>query len=779
MLSDSLKLRDRVGDDAMAEVWTAVESSGRVVRARLIRSDILNDPQVQPYYIAEVSRALGLDHPAIVPVLAAGDREGRLAVVTAAAEGVTLAARLRGGAAVPEAEALRAAEEIAVALSSAWNRARLMHGLLTPHGVLCRPDGRVAVLDLGQSGVVALRASGAGIGRIEHFLHAAPSYAAPELVRGATDLDFHADLYSLGALLYHMLTGTAPFGDRPPEEALTKHLFGLLPDPLDLQPELSPAAGWLVEKMMGREPAARHGSWADAIEDIATVRRGGMPTPPLPEAGRSVVRRSERRDPKLAASMRKAAGQAPGIAPVAGNGKLKPRIVVSDELKQSAELARRRSSRRPSSAMVLTFLLLAAAAGGIYYVVRHRPDLLRKLDEKTAIQPPLPPLARTDTPRREPEDGPRITSPSPSLSEILPPRRPRVAAPMVVEEIRLGADPSVTGVVVGAGTSLPPTGLRADADFVKGARLFNEGLNLFKAFQKENDLKALRRVPPICEQAAAAFETCLAKMPGEKPVLQKYIEQCYGMVRYARQALLMSEGEQRELRDPGSRTGPRPSVRPELPPPSFAESLKLAPGWNSPLAGGGGLLRDTRDLLAGRGTPGVNLRPDPALKVFDGIPYLTQADKAAEYLGLAPPAGPGTDITSPAFPEGSFRYYSYARPAEGQPFESLRLILDGLGHVVGVQEIGERPADQLWLPEAAFSGKWMMADLVAGRVKERSDLRIAHSIRADGRLLRMESEMADFSGGQPRSVMRSRLRLPQPVVDLMILRLGGATPAAP
>src|SRR5205085_8764424 len=177
------------------------------------------------------------------------------------------------GHAFSEAEALDITIQIADALAHAHSRG-FIHRDVKPKNILLTP-GRVAKLtDLGLARAMDDKAAAqAEAGKA----YGTPYYISPEQIRGEVDIDFRADIYSLGATLYHMVTGRAPFEADTPSAVMHKHLKEPLVPPDHINESLSAGISEIVEVAMAKRREERYASTKDMLEDLRAVASGHPP----------------------------------------------------------------------------------------------------------------------------------------------------------------------------------------------------------------------------------------------------------------------------------------------------------------------------------------------------------------------------------------------------------------------------------------------------------------------------------------------------------------------
>ncbi len=238
----------------MGEIWKAWDMSlGRWVAVKFLKPEV---GQATQRIEREGRLAGGLSHPNIISIFERGVHDGRSFLVMPLVEAKPPSAPL------PPREAARMAREVALALAHA-HRMGVIHRDVKPGNLLVEGSGRVLLTDFGL-------AVPDGTGGSRWSLSGTPEYASPEQVRGVA-LDPRTDVYSLGATLYHLLSGRAPFSGETPEAVSDRVLKGEAPA-LKGIPRLLAA---IVEKAMDRDPARRHGSMDELAADLGRFLEQG------------------------------------------------------------------------------------------------------------------------------------------------------------------------------------------------------------------------------------------------------------------------------------------------------------------------------------------------------------------------------------------------------------------------------------------------------------------------------------------------------------------------
>lgn len=287
-------VESKLGAGGMGEVWLATQTAmDRKVAMKILAPALARDPDFIKRFIEEVKTSAKLDHSNIVSAHDAGCANGIYYLAMSFVDGYELSDRLHADGKLPEEEALSVAHGVAMALQYAWDRNRILHRDIKPANIMISSDGVVKLMDMGISKSLTknngLTMTGVIVGT--------PHYMSPEQARAEGQLDFRGDIYSLGATLYHAVTGHVPYDATTAMGILTKHITDPFPPPGDRNPELSEACAVLLEIMMAKKPEDRQQDWAAVLRDIDLVLAGKMPITPRPEVGASQVIRVDQRDP--------------------------------------------------------------------------------------------------------------------------------------------------------------------------------------------------------------------------------------------------------------------------------------------------------------------------------------------------------------------------------------------------------------------------------------------------------------------------------------------------
>ncbi len=253
-----------LGRGAFAVVWRARDAElDRDVALKAPRPDLVDDVHVARRLLREAQSAARLHHPGIVPVHEVGEHEGRPYVVSELIEGETLARRLSRGKFAPDAAA-RLAIELADALEYAHS-CGVVHRDVKPGNVLLREGGRPLLADFG---LARLGSAESSLTR-EGDLLGTPAYMAPEQARGDTSqVGPTSDVYALGAVLYELLTGSAPFEGASAASVLYSVLHEDPAAPRSVTPAIPRDLDTICGKAMAKEADRRYASAADLAADL-------------------------------------------------------------------------------------------------------------------------------------------------------------------------------------------------------------------------------------------------------------------------------------------------------------------------------------------------------------------------------------------------------------------------------------------------------------------------------------------------------------------------------
>ncbi|MGA2265038.1 MAG: protein kinase [Phycisphaerae bacterium] len=268
------RILEKLGSGAMAHVFKARQLSlDRLVAIKVLPRQLSENAEYVERFYKEGKAAAKLNHANIVQAIDVGEANGFHYFVMEYVDGHTLHDELMAQKVFSEKDALAVIIQIAKALEHAHKHG-LIHRDIKPKNIMITKEGVAKLADMGLARVaddaaVAQREAGRAFGT--------PYYISPEQIRGEVDVDFRADIYSLGATLYHLVTGRVPFEGPSPQAVMMKHLKEPLVPPDHINTALSAGLGEVVEVMMAKDRDRRYASTSDLLLDLEAIQAGQPP----------------------------------------------------------------------------------------------------------------------------------------------------------------------------------------------------------------------------------------------------------------------------------------------------------------------------------------------------------------------------------------------------------------------------------------------------------------------------------------------------------------------
>src|SRR5213082_1687641 len=295
-LNGRYRLEARIGAGGMSTVYRAFdETLQRRVAIKMMNREVASDSDQLERFRREARAVAQLSHPHIVGVIDAGEDESRPYIVFEYVEGETLKERIRRVGRLPIGEAVAYAIEIARALGAAHAR-HILHRDVKTQNVLIDEEGSAKVTDFGIARILdeeGLTADGRVLGTTD--------YVSPEQALGRP-VTGQSDLYSLGIVLYEMLTGEVPFKGENQVAVAMKHVREELPDVQYKRPEISAALAQVVDAATAKRVEERYADDAELIADLEDVlaietARAGSATGEVTSVLRTLRSQTQRRIP--------------------------------------------------------------------------------------------------------------------------------------------------------------------------------------------------------------------------------------------------------------------------------------------------------------------------------------------------------------------------------------------------------------------------------------------------------------------------------------------------
>ena len=282
MHGSDLQLLEQIGRGSQAVVFKCRQVSlDRTVAVKFLHLEAARDAESRERFLREARHAASLSHPNIVTIHAICPYKDTFYIIMEYVDGGSLAELLALRKRFDVTEAVGLIRAVAEGLAFA-HRAGVIHRDVKPKNILLTQGGIVKLADLGlarrtDDSDASLDKTGKAYGT--------PYYIAPEQVCGDPNIDARADIYSLGATFYEMLTGRPPFSAPTPREIMRKQVTEPLPDPRQYVPDLSPAACAILEKCLAKRREDRFptaDAFVEAI-DQAFFATGAKPDVPAPQ----------------------------------------------------------------------------------------------------------------------------------------------------------------------------------------------------------------------------------------------------------------------------------------------------------------------------------------------------------------------------------------------------------------------------------------------------------------------------------------------------------------
>ena len=268
------QLQTKVGAGAMAVVYRAKQLSlDRIVAVKVLPRRLSKNAEFVERFYREGRAAAQLNHNNIVQAIDVGEAGGFHYFVMEYVQGCTVYDELTDAQHYDEADAIEIIRQIAQALHHAHERG-FIHRDVKPKNIMINEDRVAKLADMGLAREASdLEAAKAEAGRA----YGTPYYISPEQIRGEVDVDARADIYSLGATFYHMVTGRVPFEGATPSAVMHKHLKEPVTPPDHLNTEITSGCGAMIEMMLAKNRDDRYLGAKQVLEDLDLLSRGLAP----------------------------------------------------------------------------------------------------------------------------------------------------------------------------------------------------------------------------------------------------------------------------------------------------------------------------------------------------------------------------------------------------------------------------------------------------------------------------------------------------------------------
>lgn len=383
------RLAEKLGEGGSSVVYRAIAvDGGRAVALKIMPQNAAGDVAAIARFQKEAQAGMTLQHPHIVKTLDWGTHRDAYWLAMELMPGGTLLQHVRHHGPLPESAVLELACGMLDALRLAGDH-HMVHRDIKPTNILFDAQGRGKLADLGLAQLIS-SPNDLGPGR----LVGTPAYIAPEQALGKGGVDARSDLYSLGATLFHALTGGPPFVEPSAIDLANHHLNTAPPSADDINPEVSAGTAAVVRKLLAKRQADRYASASEALADVRRVLEGVDPIALSLSAAKAFAPLDVnlRIDQPAEISRRPVKGKGKPATPasihfdvIAEPGKTgarnlrKPDTGKADTGRhkrgaQSRISAKLIKSRLPATALIVGALVIMAAAGGTaWWWSGHKP----------------------------------------------------------------------------------------------------------------------------------------------------------------------------------------------------------------------------------------------------------------------------------------------------------------------------------------------------------------------------------------------------------------------
>jgi serine/threonine-protein kinase len=271
------RIEKMLGCGGMGDVFLATQiSRSRLAAVKILPPSISSDdPEMIDQFMNEIRMTARFEHPNIVRVFEAGDANGYFFLAMEYIQGQDLDQILEKAKVMLQHDSVQICKSVGSALNYAWERGNLLHRDIKPSNIMIDKYGEAKLMDLGIAKCIV---DSAPSETATGMVLGTPAYMSPEQARGRTDLDTRSDLYSLGATLYHLVTGQPPFDGPTPMDIMKAHLDAPIPSARAVNPKVTPECDMLIGNMLAKDRDERYGRWEEFLTDVDRVLAGQPPS---------------------------------------------------------------------------------------------------------------------------------------------------------------------------------------------------------------------------------------------------------------------------------------------------------------------------------------------------------------------------------------------------------------------------------------------------------------------------------------------------------------------
>lgn len=271
-------IESQLGCGGMGMVYKAKQiSMHRTVALKVLRENLVNDKVYMDRFFQEVRLLACMEHPNMVRVYEAGFDKGHAFFSMEYIDGPDLKLMLDRKHVFTEVEVIDIAMQISSALAYAWRKDRMIHRDIKPANIMMLKNGTAKLLDLGISKKVSSEDGSNEESSVfvtnANVMVGSPSYMSPEQARAEHDIDFRADIYSMGVSMFQLLAGSVPYDGKTAVDVVTQHFSAPIPDVRSKRPDVSRKLAHFIKRMMAKDRNERFTSWETLREELSVLQQ--------------------------------------------------------------------------------------------------------------------------------------------------------------------------------------------------------------------------------------------------------------------------------------------------------------------------------------------------------------------------------------------------------------------------------------------------------------------------------------------------------------------------
>lgn len=368
ILGKRYQLIEKIASGGMSNVYKALDLNlKRYDAVKILKDEFAEKPDLVAKFKNEANAVANLNHPNIVNIYNVGQEEGYNYIVMEYVKGITLKELIKERGRLSEEQVVSITEQVAKALSHAHIN-NVIHRDIKPHNILITDDGRVKVLDFGiakMSSQGTITNSGKIVGSVHYF--------SPEQARGYTT-DRRSDVYSLGIVMYEMVTGRLPFDSESPVTIALKHMQEPISQPKLINPQISERLNQIILKATMKDPSDRYQTMDEMLTDIQKLKEnknleyaGATGAVVAPLVGAQRVMQEVKADNNVGANRT-----------IKNNRYYQEQNRNDDDFNDDFDLEEKKENNKNKVLLILLLVLLLALIAILYFVSKNFIPMINK-----------------------------------------------------------------------------------------------------------------------------------------------------------------------------------------------------------------------------------------------------------------------------------------------------------------------------------------------------------------------------------------------------------------